>query len=332
MTEYAVKLRYGQLRRYEENFYKLINNKRHRPETPPMLERYLSGDEDEPESTIAAASEVPPRSNPYSPPIYSSSGRSVSSAVSDYSSVSARSARSSISTRSSISARSAGSNIPFQGRRRSKPDVADPGTHSKKNIFQCTFCHRSFSNKGGWQRHEETAHIPSSVWICSLDGTVDSSGLCVFCGGEPVLCAHHLGCVHSCAEKDVGARTFMRQDWMEQHIKTVHYRSEANSASGSCIGTEKTLGPRRAKELVKRWKCPQALPKMSSCGFCGETFQDWIARRHHIADHFLSGKTMLEWYGDWGLSPEWMKVLLSGKPVQYNRGSEAVKIVIEGCA
>ncbi|KAI5813299.1 hypothetical protein BZA77DRAFT_121231 [Pyronema omphalodes] len=340
MTEQAVKLRYGQLRRYKENFKQLKNhNKRHRSENPPMLERYLSSDEDESKSTIAAASVVPPLSNPEAnlPPRYASSEKSISSAVSDRSSISARSGRSarssisvrsSISARSSVSARSAGSNTPFQERRRrSKTEVANPGTQTKKNTFQCTFCHISFSNKAIWQRHEDTAHIHTFLWICSRDGTVDSSGRCVFCDGEPALCANDRGCVHSCADKDVQARTFLRQDWMEQHIETVHFRSESYGAAG---GFENTPRSQRAKELVKLWKCPQDVPDRSSCGFCGEVFHDWKARRNHIAVHFQSGKTMHEWEGDWGLSPKWMKELLKGKPVVYNNNS-AVQIVIEGC-
>lgn len=273
-----------------------------RSTTPPMLDRYLSDTSDEEavdtDAILTAVSESLPRSSLDTPPLrHMASANSFRSAISGGSSKSTYSVASAYSFKS---VRSAGSKVSLNGRRKHKKSYETISKIISPTHFQCTFCpNRKFTIQGNWTRHEESVHLVTKTWICAIDGPFDkASGQCIYCERLPEDCMGLEGCCgHSCAEKDIQARTFSRQDHFEQHLKSIHFKDGDHNY--------------RIRELAKISQHKKPSPEQSRCGFCGMNFQSWDRRQRHIADHFLRGKKqMSQWEGDWGLSPEWMEVVL----------------------
>jgi len=174
------------------------------------------------------------------------------------------------------SSTSIGSHFSLSGRRKSTLRFQKRNNSTQKQStgkYQCTFCMATFSIAGNWIRHEEGIHLVLSEWVCSPDGATDAeTGLCIFC--EPDSCSG--SCGSACATKEIGARTFSRKDHLKQHLGRVHHTEWNRLHHG-------------------RWKRQLPPPVDSRCGFCGESFNSWAARKTHIAEHFQDGKTMSEW-------------------------------------
>jgi hypothetical protein len=155
--------------------------------------------------------------------------------------------------------------------------------------FKCTFCCDDFRVRYDWARHERSLHLNMEEWICTpyggsvvlpLTGRVH----CAYCSAlDPTH--HHLDSHNysACADGHSTPRTFRRKDHLVQHLRLVHYLD--------------TL------PLIDDWKIASA-PVTSRCGFCDATLWTWDERTDHLAAHFRSGKTMVDWRGDHGFHPE----------------------------
>ncbi|KAJ5297499.1 hypothetical protein PENANT_c005G07253 [Penicillium antarcticum] len=168
---------------------------------------------------------------------------------------------------------------------------------SENNIYQCTFCIRSFKKKHDWTRHEKSVHLTLDAWICTpnLNDLQQSFDLnpseCPVCDVVYPLPAHmeeHE--FHICTEKPVAERLFSRKDYLWQHLRKFHSCtkmpvSNLDVWSGSGGNVE------------------------SSCGFCGCRLSSWTARADHLAEHFKNRSRMFQWEGEWGLDSMAMGVL-----------------------
>jgi hypothetical protein len=188
-----------------------------------------------------------------------------------------------------IPATSIGSSVPFMDRQKPKK------RHRAEGTYVCTFCRtETFTTKGNWTRHETCVHLVPKYWVCAPDGPIDpKNNLCVYCGGLslPASGSCATACAHSCTEKDIGARMFVRKYNFREHLKRVH-----NTGLW--------------RDSFETWlRKDDRLPGHSRCGFCTATFGSWQDRNNHIARHFEAGFLMEHWKGDWGLSPRWMQRL-----------------------
>lgn len=69
---------------------------------------------------------------------------------------------------------------------------------SKSPAFFCTFCGKELRDRYQWKRHEETLHVPRSLWVCDLAPCIEQKG--------------------------IDERTFMRKDQYVQHVGIGHGR------------------------------------------------------------------------------------------------------------
>ncbi|KAK0390975.1 hypothetical protein NLU13_0477 [Sarocladium strictum] len=163
-------------------------------------------------------------------------------------------------------------------------------------LLQCTFCKRSFKKKSDWVRHERTIHLPElDTWICSLNSDTNHPHLtwrvdrgqpsCSYCGADNPAPDHlRTHEFESCAERPVSERSFARKDHLWQHLQKFH-------------GCKRWDG--WALDLGQMQKSNDAVS--SRCGFCGLKMDSWKMRAQHIAAHFRSGLTMVNWTGDAGI-------------------------------
>ena len=108
--------------------------------------------------------------------------------------------------------------------------IAFPSNSSTKiDAYFCTWpdCDSRFPNKSAWARHEEALHYQPYHWICCLESEVIVRlPHCPICDEQDVLIGHLVDShFHDCAQKPQKARTFVRQDQLSQHIRTVHPES-----------------------------------------------------------------------------------------------------------
>ncbi|CCX05724.1 Similar to homeobox and C2H2 transcription factor, putative [Penicillium marneffei ATCC 18224]; acc. no. XP_002146929 [Pyronema omphalodes CBS 100304] len=165
-------------------------------------------------------------------------------------------------------------------------------------IFQCTFCISEFDSRPRWVRHEEEKHLVQEEWTCAPHGWQAADGSCVFCPpGSSQGTSSQGGCSHR-TQSHCG-RVFSRKGHLKQHLKRVHHAEWRND--------------------FEHWGRKYGFPETSSCGFCGQEFQEWKARRKHIAHEFaVNRRTMEEWQGEWGL-PEWWKHRLHQATIPKDR-------------
>jgi len=181
---------------------------------------------------------------------------------------------------------------------------------SRRGIFQCSFCMADFVNTGNLHRHEREVHLTVERFVCEPYSMENVRGkFCPYCG-KPFDLVHdptrgeyvdQYGCgcgeaARLCANKPLEERTFTRKDHFIQHLKCIH-------------------GISQWPEGFDAWsKSVSSLPQTSRCGFCGSTFNDWNERKAHIVSHYRSGMKMEQWEGDWGLTPEWERLLQQAIP------------------
>jgi hypothetical protein len=172
-----------------------------------------------------------------------------------------------------------------RGAAKTKTKTKDTG----ERIFKCTFCCDDFKHKYDWARHEKSLHLNLEEWVCTRQGgsvVLPTTGRvhCAFCSAlDPThehLESHNYS---ACQGGQTTPRTFRRKDHLVQHLRLVHGLN--------------TL------PLIDDWKVASA-PIASRCGFCDTTLNSWDERTEHLAAHFRSGKTMADWHGELGFSPE----------------------------
>lgn len=162
----------------------------------------------------------------------------------------------------------------------------------KKASYQCTFCHKPFSGKFEWRRHEESVHVPQKEWVCALYNFVkhimSRDSMCILCGldfprNERLKHANDDHSALSCWQKPEKDRTFYRKDHLVQHTRQVHCQKAGRDLNIDLINA----GCRRTE---------QAKSKSSlHCGFCGLQNETWDARAKHIPTHFDEGLDMSSW-------------------------------------
>jgi len=191
-------------------------------------------------------------------------------------------------------------------------DSASPAVPKGPVTFFCTFCRAPpFTKQGNWVRHEEDIHLGLPKWICAPQGPLNDS-CCVYCLRHDSRCT----CDWDCAHKPASHRTFGRKGHLKQHLERVH-------------------GVANWNKKYDAWHRPTPPPAQSRCGFCGVWFDDWAERKAHIALAFKNGKKMHMWWGDWGLTDDWMKqlkgVVLPGeRRTSWNLGVEYIQPNLEG--
>ncbi|KAF7871727.1 hypothetical protein EAF04_003834 [Stromatinia cepivora] len=185
-------------------------------------------------------------------------------------------------------------------RRRQAPKPAKVIAAGPARTFQCTFCTESFKTKHDWQRHEKSLHLSLERWICCPNGPIQYNKeygrpACVYCDHPNPSASHAETHNHSsCAEKSIGERTFYRKDHLRQHLNLVHDVKFVNWS-------------------MESWKV--ITPEIRSrCGFCGIVMDSWTTRVDHLAEHFKSGKSMVDWKGDWGFEPQILNIVENGIP------------------
>lgn len=176
--------------------------------------------------------------------------------------------------------------------RRRRADQSSDG-----NVFQCTFCTRSFKKRHDWARHEKSVHISFENWICAPDlnwlqqnqaGVVAECSCCETVLPDSAHWEEHE--FHVCAAKPMTERSFSRKDYLWQHLRKFH-------------GCTKTPIPD-----LEAWRGTGSHVE-SRCGFCDSRFSTWNERTDHLARHFKDGMRMDQWVGDWGLNTSAMAIL-----------------------
>lgn len=166
--------------------------------------------------------------------------------------------------------------------------------------FQCTFCTETFKTKHDWVRHEKSLHLSLEQWVCSPEGPSQvwadrGYSACVYCGLEEP--PHEHADQHnypSCAERSLVARTFYRKDHLRQHLNLFHDAKFQNWS-------------------MDIWR--MAVPDIQSrCGICGLVLDSWEQRVQHLAEHFKSEKSMVDWTGDWGFAEEVLRNVENAMP------------------
>ena len=145
--------------------------------------------------------------------------------------------------------------------------------------YCCTYCPERFRTSFMWRRHEESKHAPQISWICRpvkpSQHCSASCPLCHFAEGRPAQCPNDM---LPCWIKPEMDRTFYRKDNLVQHLKGMH---------NAGAGINNTL----LDELTESVGGPNDL----TCHFCKHRRGTWRDRASHIAGHFASGMTMLDW-------------------------------------
>lgn len=165
----------------------------------------------------------------------------------------------------------------------------------------------TYRTKHDWQRHEKSLHLPLEQWICCPKGpralNPDNNQVCcVFDGVTDPDNAHIESHNYtSCQERSLEERTFYRKDHLRQHLKLVH-------------------GAKFNAWAMNSWKVPT--PDIRSrCGFCGIVLNSWSTRADHLAEHFKTGSTMVDWKGDWGFEPSVLSTVENAiPPCEYLTG------------
>ena len=154
---------------------------------------------------------------------------------------------------------------------------------TRARLLFCTWpdCDSRFRYRFDWSRHEEAVHYVPYHWICCMTETFETVPPCFLCVGSYHTTTDHCS---SCRGKEIGSRTFYREDQLVQHIKRIH------RYKGATIGSI-------PKVLLALWKCDN--PSISAaglhCGFCGESFGCWAERQDHVFEHLVKGVCKSSW-------------------------------------
>jgi hypothetical protein len=158
----------------------------------------------------------------------------------------------------------------------------------QERSFYCTFCGAEFSSRYQWSRHEETIHVPRSLWICPFSQHGETHQECPCCF-SPSPSPDHLT-THdekNCLKMPLEDRTFTRLDHLMQHMEQYHMRTHIITLE-------------RRKELGKRWlREAEPLPDYSmalKCGFCGYRSNTWKDRVQHVGNHLQQGADLSQWW------------------------------------
>lgn len=153
-------------------------------------------------------------------------------------------------------------------------------SNTEEKPFYCTWptCSARFRYRYDWARHEEAVHYCPFNWICCHSDTDP----CLLCRGMRHTTVKH--CT-SCADKELGHRTFLREDQLAQHIKRAH----------NVIQDTKLHVP---KELLLSWKVqnPGFNKQHLRCGFCGFVSDTWEQRQDHVYIHLRKGICKSSWW------------------------------------
>jgi hypothetical protein len=166
-------------------------------------------------------------------------------------------------------------------------DATAPSQVISEKFLFCTWpsCCSHFRFRSDWTRHEEALHYYPYHWVCCREDAQDQNTLqCLVCAGTSHTTSEHCG---SCADKDLQARTFFREDQLSQHIKRSHLVSD-------------TPKPKISKELLLAWKTnnPCFLKDYLHCGFCGVVSRSWAQRQDHVFEHLRKGICKSSWWLD----------------------------------
>jgi len=202
----------------------------------------------------------------------------------------ARSNPSSCSSNSSSSVHSFNSFNNRQSRRGRRKLVNRTSSQATVNKpFYCTFCPKVFSGRYEWNRHEESIHFPTTLWICEPElahhQIVNQNG-CIYCG-DATLSKEHLE-EHNyskCKRRPESERTFHRKDHLQQHIQTFH---QCEKPWAAYISNQSA----RHQHYMPRNPSHPTL----HCGFCGFHALTWNERVSHLTEHFHQGVDMQEWW------------------------------------
>jgi hypothetical protein len=190
--------------------------------------------------------------------------------------------------------------------------MTDASTSGSQNQYPCTVCPESFRRASDWQRHEESTHNFNSVeWTCLLHDARLVGTLCLFCS-EVVSDISHFAkhndhvCSassveyrtlprkgpskgrgrHDCANQNVADHTFVRKDFLAQHIRGIHLKSADESF-------------RKAFKVPGTWSKEVEFEQINFdalwCGFCQQLFACIPDRMADVANHFRNGMKMEDW-------------------------------------
>ncbi|VUC37115.1 unnamed protein product [Clonostachys rosea] len=163
--------------------------------------------------------------------------------------------------------------------------------------YPCTFCCDVFSGKHDWLRHEQSRHLVLEGWKCAPFGPVTRSTFsetpfCSYCSLANPTEEHTMDHEWHPCDKD---HVYARKDNLIIHLRKMH---------------------RMVKEpmWLNKWKLKE-LVVTSRCGFCNAQLETWGARATHLSSHFIQdGKTMEEWEGDHGFTPEIAAMVVNAIP------------------
>lgn len=168
-------------------------------------------------------------------------------------------------------------------------------SYQHKKAFHCTFCFKHLKDRYEWKRHESSAHVPATKWICMPHNTAILNGRCVFCD-TPLPSLSHT-CVHNverCLAKPLHERTFTREDHLKQHIQQVHL-SDRNPRPSQAKQRQSIAG----FQVPSSWKLdvdPADFdPNALWCGFCRTDHKTWDERVKHVSLHFQNGEDIASW-------------------------------------
>lgn len=257
------------------------------------LERYIDDSLDEAPTAIlekAAKDLSDPKFNP-NPNTYNSFNPSRASSV----------AGSIGSDRSICSVRSMDSRGSRRGRRtwkseveamgkfqRKMPEQPDSDSHASKALkgkgasqYTCTWpgCHKTFTQRFQWARHEEGIHHCPYRWVCGYENDDKKyPRFCYTCVTYGHTAAKHTG---TCINKDVEVRTFFREDQLHQHIIRCHPDLKFS-----------------IRDVAKSWKTVNPFFSAASlrCGFCGTVSDTWEERQVHVFRHLSKGARKDCWW------------------------------------
>ncbi|OAL50487.1 hypothetical protein IQ07DRAFT_481661, partial [Pyrenochaeta sp. DS3sAY3a] len=161
-------------------------------------------------------------------------------------------------------------------------------SHAQDRRFKCTFCCDTFRHKFDWARHENALHLNLEEWRCTPHGAVvirSQTGRvhCAYCDMlDPKPDHLDLHNHHACHNDQNAQHFFRRKDHLVQHLRHLHKLD--------------------SMPMMDDWKVDTGVVS-SRCGFCDIRLDSWEERAEHLAIHFRSGKTMLDWKGDHEFEP-----------------------------
>ena len=151
--------------------------------------------------------------------------------------------------------------------------------------YYCTFCDNDFTKRQEWARHEESVHVPQTLYVCNPPYSLLRPAVSPYDGSsypsDEQLAFHgHF----SCRQKPEEERTFYRKDYLRQHLKQKHKVERGFDISN----------------LLNEWRIPAEPLQLGDpalhCGFCGFQVETWRERVGHVAQHFKNGFHWVDWW------------------------------------